>query len=284
MQNSTISAQFVLKSGLLRLISACAGGTLVCRRDFSPHPVPVPVSVTVTVSVSVSVCVSVSVYQSLNPYVLSSFCLSDPLSPSLPPFLSSSLLLSFSPSSLPLSPSLLLTAPCTVAPGLYCPPLSSQNQGVECLIGHYCPVSSYAICVRGSYGAAIRYAMSGTDLQLPAYAMSGTDLWNATYGAVGIRACYAMPDTDLQCTVLSAYTLTMRCAVLTYGAWCYQGGSEPHLECSAAPDCICTDLAYRAASLRACYAMSDTDIGHGCKCPQPCEHSACRYQPTRVLG
>eukprot|EP00961_Rhodomonas_salina_P052245 701538-Rhodomonas_salina.1 len=127
-----------------------------------------------------------------------------------------------------------------------------------------------AICLRACY------ALSGTDLAFGAirlrarYALSGTGL---SYGAIFLRACYGMSSTDAMNRVIA-----MRCPVLTRGMEQWRRSSIA--SGGDFDDVRATDLLCARAMLRMCCAQSGTDTAYAAmRCPVLTAYAAMRCPP-----
>eukprot|EP00961_Rhodomonas_salina_P003283 45564-Rhodomonas_salina.3 len=109
----------------------------------------------------------------------------------------------------------------------------------------------------------IAYAMPGTDIACVAilsmglrvrYAMPSTDIAHTAILCMGLRIACATPGTDM---AHRCYGLDMQCPVLKESVWCYRG-----VEAESNADKYSGSWS-AAIRLRACYAMSGTDMPYG---------------------
>eukprot|EP00961_Rhodomonas_salina_P041535 559058-Rhodomonas_salina.1 len=161
-----------------------------------------------------------------------------------------------------------------------------------------CPGTSLRAClsvsclrIRACYampGTDVAYGTSGNARQQycrkvssaislrACYTMSGTD---RACGAIGLRACYATSGTDLACGATSACTQCEVGAVTETrwegnGEW---GGGEGRTECVQCPG-------RGPIVLRACYALSGTDMAYGAAAMTTTTVQTIAYADTNTSG
>eukprot|EP00961_Rhodomonas_salina_P158989 2140782-Rhodomonas_salina.4 len=122
-----------------------------------------------------------------------------------------------------------------------------------------CPV---AISLRACNG------MSGTGRTVLCYAMYGTGI---AYGAVDLRVCYAMSDTDLvYICLLACYAMSGTCSAMSSTDMRYEAAAcvyrPTRVLCDICKEKITTCNVFLctmgATDTSSCYAMSGTERGH----------------------